>query len=152
MCRDNLAAFGKRSAHLIELLFPNVDGADPAARGWISWSERRSNRARVKAEILRIFGEKVETSTKEHEKIRLEISAEVMRKIDDRRILEDDIRKVIHNAESNRKRLRHRESGNYLACYQPENVTFWVEYSPAGDGFEVHNAYCHRMKIVGTKR
>ncbi len=41
MCRDNLAAAGKRTAHLIELLFPNVDGADPAGRGWISWSERR---------------------------------------------------------------------------------------------------------------
>jgi len=152
MCRDNLAANGKRSAHLIELVFPNVDGADPAARGWISWSDRRANRVRVKGELLRALGEKGEVPMEEHEKIRLDISAEVLRRIDDQRILEDDIRKVIDYAEKNQKRLRHRESGNYLAYYQPENVTYWVEYSPHGEGFKIHNAYCHRMKIVGTKR
>src|SRR6185369_15773413 len=32
MCRDNLAAGGKRTSHLIEHLFPTVPGNDPAAR------------------------------------------------------------------------------------------------------------------------
>jgi len=52
-----LAGAGKRVSHLIEQLFPEVEGADPAARGWISWSERRANRSRVKRAILRLFGE-----------------------------------------------------------------------------------------------
>ncbi len=43
-------------------------------------------------------------------------------------------------------------TGHFLAYLQSENVTFWVEYSPAEDGFTVHNAYCHRMKIVGIKQ
>ena len=152
MCRDNLAAAGKRTAHLIELIFPNVDGADPAARGWISWSERRANRARVKEGILRELGEEGAVPVEEYEKIRLNISAEVLRRIDERRILEDDIRKVIDYAERTGKRMRNRDTGNYLAYLQPENVTFWVEYSPAEEGFTVHNAYCHRMKIVGIKQ
>ncbi len=88
----------------------------------------------------------------EIEKIKLNISAEVMRRIDDRRILENDIRKVIDYAERTGKKLRNNESGNYLAYFQPENVTFWVEYSPAEEGYNVHNAYCHRMKIVGIKK
>ncbi len=42
----------------------------------------------------------------EHEKIVLEMTDEVRKRIDDRRILEDDIRKVIDNAEKSGKRLR----------------------------------------------
>lgn len=152
MCRDNLAAAGKRTSHLLELIFPNADEADPASRGVISWSERRENRALVKENILRGLGELGNVVSAEHEGIKVLMTADVFRNVDRRRILKDDIRKVIHYAEKNGKKLRHKETGNFLAYYQPENVTFWVEYSVDGDDFRVHNAYCHRMKIVGTKK
>jgi hypothetical protein len=152
MCRDNLAAAGKRTAHLLELLFPNVDGADPAARGWISWSQRRRNRAMVKEAILAELGEKGGSSLEDYEQIVLDMTEEVRRRIDDRRILDDDIRRVIDHAEESEKRLKNSGTGHFLASLQSENVTFWVEYSPAGNGFSVHNAYCHRMKIVGIKQ
>jgi hypothetical protein len=152
MCRDNLAAAGKRASHLIELLFPAVEGGDPAARGWISWSERRTNRGRVREAILRELGEKGETKVADYEKIALRMTDEVRKRIDERRILEDDIRRVIDHGEKSGKRLRNSETGAYLACLQPENVTFWVDYTPGDDGFTVHNAYCHRMKIVGVKK
>lgn len=152
MCRDNLASAGKRTAHLLELLFPNVDGADPAARGWISWSERRRNRVTVKEAILVDLGVKGGSPVEEYEKIVLYIAEEVRRRIDDRRILEDDIRKVILHSEQSGKRLLNSGTGHFLACLQSENVTFWVEYSPSDNGFTVHNAYCHRMKIMGIKQ
>ncbi len=152
MCRDNLAAAGKRTAHLLELIFPNDDGADPASRGAITWSERRENRALVKENILRGFGEMGNVVSAEHEAIKVLMTPEVFRKIDRRRILKDDIRKVINLAEKTGKKLINKETGNFLAYFQPENVTFWVEYSVDGDDFRVHNAYCHRMKIVGTKK
>ncbi len=152
MCRDNFAFAGKRISHLIEHLFPNVEGADPAARGWISWSERRANRVRVKDAILRDLGEGEKREMQEHEKLRLILSPEVRKRIDERRILEEDIRKVIFQAESSGKKLRSKENGNFLAYLQPANVTFWVEYVPDGNGFSVLNAYCHRMKIVGIKK
>ena len=151
MCRDRLAAAGKRASHLVELLFPAVEGGDPAGRGWISWSERRANRAKVKEAILRELGEKGEVTMAEHEGITLFMTDEVQRRIDERRILEDDIRQVIHQAEQSGKRLKNLQAGSYLACHQPENVTFWVDYTPVENGFTVHNAYCHRMKIVGVK-
>jgi NADPH-dependent glutamate synthase beta subunit-like oxidoreductase len=152
MCRDNLAAAGKRTAHLIELLFPNVDYADPACRGWISWSERRRNRALVKGAILAELGEKGGTSMEDYEKIVLDMTEEVRRRIDERRILEDDIRKVISHAEESGKRLQNAGTSHFLAYLQSENVTFWAEYSPSDNRFIVHNAYCHRMKIVGIKQ
>jgi Fe-S oxidoreductase len=152
MCRDNFAFAGKRVSHLIEHVFPAVEDGDPASRGWISWSERRANRVRVKEMILRALGEKTEGHTEEYEKLKLTMSPDVRKRIDSRRILEEDIRKVIFQAESTGKRMRSREAGAYLAYLQPENVTFWVEYSPDGDGFSVLNAYCHRMKIVGIQQ
>jgi Fe-S oxidoreductase len=152
MCRDNFAAAGKRVSHVIEHLFPAVTDGDPAARSWISWSERRANRCRVKEGVLRDLGEKEETQLEEYEKLKLIISPDVLKRIDERRILEEDIRKVIFQAETSGKKMQSRESGNYLAYLQPGNVTFWVEYSPHEDGFTVLNAYCHRMKIVGIMK
>jgi glutamate synthase (NADPH) small chain len=152
MCRDNLAAGGKRTSHLIEHLFPTVPGNDPAARGWISWSERRANRTRVKENILREHGASEGAVVEEFEKITLHMTPEVRRKIDERRILEGDIKKVIDHAEQTGKRLQSLQSKVYRTYLQSDNVTFWVDYTPADTGFTVHNAYCHRMNIVGIKQ
>lgn len=152
MCRDNLAAAGKRVSHLIELLFPAVPGGDPAARGWISWSERRANRARVREGMLRELGEKGEETVPGYQNITLRMTPEVLRRIDERRILEDDLKRVIDHAERTGQRLRNNRTGQYRAFHQPENVTFWVDYTPEAEGFAVHNAYCHRMIIVGVKK
>ena len=152
MCRDNLAAAGKRVSHLIEHIFPTVPGADPAARGWISWSDRHRNRSRVQEGILRELCEEGVGTVQEYQKIKLQMAPEVRRRIDERRILEDDLRRVIDHAERTGQRLRNDQSGQYRACYQPENVTFWVDYTPDAAGFTVHNAYCHRMVIVGVMK
>jgi len=151
MCRDHLAAGGSRVSHLIELLFPAVTGGDPAARGWISWSERRTNRARVKQALLRELGEKGIDEVNTYEQIEIDMTPEVRRRIDERRILEDDIRLVIDYAERTGKRLLNNQNGQYRASLQSENVTFWVDYAPADGRFTVHNSYCHRMNIVGVK-
>lgn len=151
MCRDKFAATGKRTAHLIELLFPSVPGNDPWARGWISWSDRRTNRIRVKRELLTRLGDATEEVMEACQKIVLHIEPEVMRTIDSRRILESDLRQVIARAEETGKRLRHNQSGICRANYKLGNVTFWVDYAPENGGFRVHNAYCHRMNVTGVK-
>jgi hypothetical protein len=99
--------------------------------------------------ILRDLGEGEEAHVEEYEKLKLTIPPEVLKRIDERRILEEDIRKVILHGETSGKKMRSKENGTYLAYLQPENVTFWVEYSPDGDAFTILNAYCHRMKIAG---
>jgi len=152
MCRDNLAAAGKRTAHLLELLFPDCNGADPAGRGWISWSERRRNRSLVKKALLAEHEDKGEAPVEEYENTMLTMTDEVRKRIDDRRILENDVRQVIDQAEETGKRLKNSGNSHFLAYLQSGNVTFWVEYTPGDNGFTIHNAYCHRMRIVGIKQ
>jgi hypothetical protein len=84
-----------------------------------------------------------------HEAIVLHMDAEVEALLDKHRILEEDIRRVIAHAESGGARFHHKESGNFLAVFRPYHATFWVEYAPQGGGFRVHNAYAHRMEVLG---
>lgn len=151
MCRDKFVAAGKRTAHLIELLFPLASDADPWARGWLSWSDRRNNRIRVKQELLVRLGEATERAMGAYEKIVLHIEPEVMRTVDSRRILVSDLRQVIAQAEETGQRLRHNQNGTYRANRKLGHVTFWVDYTPENEGFRVYNAYCHRMNVTGIR-
>lgn len=148
MCRDNFAAAGKRVSHLLEHLFPNCSDADPAARRWISWTQRRDNRTRVKTAILQQHSQAVAPA---EITMHLTMSDDVRRRLDTRRILDEDLRQTINHAETSGKRLRNNETGCYRACCQLANVTFWVDYEKTTDGYTVHNAFSHRMRIVGVK-
>lgn len=146
MCRDNFAGQGKRALHLLDLLF----GTEPdhAAEGeGPGYSVRQENRARLKRSLLRDLW--VEHVEEQAVKIKLVIPDKVSRIMEERRILEDDIRKVIDYAEQTGRKLQSRDTGHYLAYYQPVSVTYWVEYSLQDDGFVVHNAYSHRIEISG---
>ena len=150
MCRDNLAAVGKRTLHLLDLLFPDPQVADPAGRPRPGWSRRRENRLRLKAELYRsLWDEKSVDDQDGLETIVLHMDAKVEALLDTRRILEEDICRVIAHAQSGGSRFHHKESGNFLAVFRPYHAAFWVEYSPQGDGFRVHNAYVHRMEVLG---
>jgi Fe-S oxidoreductase len=151
MCRDKFVAAGKRTAHLIELLFPSAPDTDPWARGWLSWTDRRTNRIRVKQDLLALHGETAERTMEPYEKIELYIEPEVMRTIDSRRILENDLRQVIAQAEKTGRRLFNKEMNCYRANFKLGNTTFWVDYQAEKDGFRVLKAFCHRMNITGVE-
>jgi glutamate synthase (NADPH) small chain len=149
MCRDNLARVGKRTLHLLDLLFPDPQEADPAGRAWPGWSRRRENRQRLKTDLLqRLWGEAGEDADAAAG-IVLYMAPEVAVRLDARRILEGDLRRVIHHAEAGGPRFRHARAGHYLAVFRPQHATFWVMYSQTEDGFRVHNAYVHRMEVIG---
>jgi hypothetical protein len=151
MCRDKFVAAGKRTAHLIELLFPSAPDTDPWARGWLSWSDRRTNRIRVKQDLLTRLGETAERTMEPYEQIKLHIEPEVLRITDSRRILENDLRQVIAQAEQTGHRLRNKETNCYRAKLKLGNTTFWVDYQAEEDGFRVFKAFCHRMYITGVE-
>ena len=85
----------------------------------------------------------------DYQKIKLEISEEAAELMEQRRILIEDLQRVIQHAEATGDRLFHPPSGHYKAAYAPFKVTFWVEYTVAGQSFVVHNAYAHRMEVLG---
>jgi glutamate synthase (NADPH) small chain len=149
MCRDNLAARGKRVIHLLDFYFPDARFPDPAARPRPDWTQRQENRARLKDRLLQNLWHEASATMESHRTIRLEISPEVAEQMDRRRILVEDLQKVIQYAETSGERFSHPSSGRYKAAYAPYKVTFWVEYIPTGDRYVVHNAYAHRMEVIG---
>ncbi len=149
VCRDSLAAVGKRAIHLLDLIFPGASGADPAERQRPGWSQRQENRSRLKETLLQVLWEEAPPLMEEQRKIRLYISEAVQRVLEERRILEEDIQKVIHHAETSCRKLVQDSTGISKACHTPYKATFWVEYAPYGDGFIIHNAYSHRMEVLG---
>jgi hypothetical protein len=85
----------------------------------------------------------------DRETIKLVIPREVAEHLDRRRILTDDLKQVILQAEATGDRFFQPPSGRYKAAYAPYKVTFWVEYTPTPEGYVVHNAYSHRMEVIG---
>jgi Fe-S oxidoreductase len=144
MCRDNFASQGKGAYHLLDLIFGTEEDRLIEGPGY---SQRQENRARLKTLLLReIWGESVEEPRVD---VTVIIPENVKRIMEDRMILVGDVAKVIAHAESTGSKLKNVENGHYIAYLQPVSVTYWVEYSPEGDGFLVHNAYCHRLEITG---
>jgi hypothetical protein len=149
VCRDNLAAAGKRTLHLLDLIFPEPAEKDPASRKRPGWSQRQENRARLKDKLLNELWGEEGAKMEDHRKIVLHMAPEVPALLEERRILVEDLQKVIHHAETTGAKLVHPKTGHFKASFKPYKVTFWVEYSPSGDGYIVHNAYSHRMEVSG---
>lgn len=146
MCRDFFADQGKPTLHVLDLLYER-DLPARATRPGPRFSQRHDNRAWLKRSLLaniweETMGEAQVATTPLH------FSEVVATRIDRRLILEEDIRKVMGYVESTGNCFRNPDNGHFLAYYKPANVTYWVEYSPAEDGYTIHNAYSHRMEIV----
>ena len=71
--------------------------------------------------------------------------------LDQRHILDQDIKQVISHAEATGEKLYQKDTGRYLGKLTTENATFYVEYSPSGNGYQVHTAYFHRTQIIGDR-
>lgn len=147
MCRDSLAAVGKRALHLLDLLFQDPDRPDPAGRKRTGWSQRRDNRCRLREDLLKTIWKQAPPEEKDAPMPKLLISPRVQEIIESRRILVEDLQRVIQHAETTGQRLYHPQSGHFKAAFKPRAVTFWVEYAPNGDAYEIYNAYAHRMEV-----
>ncbi len=149
MCRDFFAAQGKRTLHVLDLIY-NQAADEQAARRGPGWSQRHENRARLKRKLLKdLWGEDMADQAA-YEAIKLIISDEVQTRLEQRLILIEDIQRVLEYAQRTGRKLFNRETGRYLAYFKPTAVTYWVEYVPQGDAFVIFNAYSHRMEVPGS--
>jgi NADPH-dependent glutamate synthase beta subunit-like oxidoreductase len=152
MCRDSLAAAGKRTLHLLYIAFPDAAGPEPAARRRPGWSERQENRARLKESLGREFWGERAPAMQEYERISLIIAPGVAELLEKRRILVEDVQRVIYEAEKSGSVVLHPQTGRLKASHRPFRATIWVEYSPAPNGYVVHTAYSHRIEVMGGPR
>ena len=68
-------------------------------------------------------------SSNQHEKISLQKSGEAANLLEERHILDDDIKAVIDNAETTSEKLYQPGTDRYLAKMRKGNASFYVEYS-----------------------
>jgi Fe-S oxidoreductase len=148
MCREMIARTGKTAMHLYDLVYPA--GGEPGRRPTPGHSERRENRVHLKERLLReLWSEEDGAAAEEFEKVRMSCTEAGAAAMEERRILTSDVQKVLLQAEQSGRHLVHGETGRFLASFRPAVVTYWVEYEKTDDGYLVHNAWCHRMKIKG---
>lgn len=150
MCRERLFNAGKRTWHLLDLIFPCAD-CDPAGQPGPGWSERQEARAALKARLLRnVWGRGQEPIQAPFE---LLATPELRARLEERRILLSDLRRTITEAVAAGRVLADKsgaEPGRLLASFRPRRVTFWVEFAPEGKGYRVLNAWSHRMIVPGA--
>lgn len=145
MCRDRLAAEGKRVWHALDFVFPGP-AMDPAAKG-PGFSQRHENRARLKTSLLRdVWGE--DTAPHAHG-LDVSYAPGVPELMEDRRILREDVEAVLAETLRTGRRMVERQSGRLLASFRPRRVNYWVEYVQDGDHITVTRVWCHRMELAG---
>lgn len=84
-----------------------------------------------------------------YEIIELKKSDEVAELLESSKILDDEIKMVINNAETKGEKLYQQDSDKLLAKLRIANATFYVKYSSAGENvYVVHEAYSHRAELV----
>ncbi|NLF15541.1 MAG: (Fe-S)-binding protein, partial [Anaerolineaceae bacterium] len=140
-CRDILAAAGKPCYHILDVVF----GLSTAERMPPTITKRRENRAQLKRQVLREFWR--EETEMAQSKIKLRISPELRQKLDGEMILESEIEAVIDYCERSGRKVLDPESGTFGGHLQIGKVTYWAEYLTLDEGFELVNAYSHRMSI-----
>lgn len=84
----------------------------------------------------------------EHEKISTKKSEEVAALLEERGIHDEEIKRVIYNAETTGDKLYQQEGDRFLARLRILEATFYVEYSVSGGNYIVHSAYAHRSEMV----
>ncbi len=83
------------------------------------------------------------------EEIKLQVSSEVKQLLEERHILEDEVRQVIHHAETGDDKLYLPDENRYLAKLRIGKATFYVEYAIEQGSYIVGSAYAHKAEMKG---
>ncbi|MFP5258625.1 MAG: pyridine nucleotide-disulfide oxidoreductase/dicluster-binding protein [Acidobacteriota bacterium] len=150
MCRDRLAGAGKRTYHLLDLLFPGGAG-DPADRPDPGFSYRHEARARLKRALLETVWHEPQPP-QAPPALPLVIPDAVRRVMEARHVLDADVARTIAHAEATGRKFTDTSTGRHLAGYATARVTYWALYELQGGAAHIHAAYSHRMSVTGVDR
>lgn len=138
-CRDRFAREGHESVHLLELAYGQTPGRPPDI------SEKRKNRLSLKNRLLKeLWGEDV---TEKQYAFRLTFTDAARAQMDDRMILDTDVYAVMEAFQKTDEAVLDGETGLLVTRHRIGNVTFWVKFEEADEGFHICGAYSHRMTV-----
>lgn len=83
------------------------------------------------------------------EELKLNLSDEIKKLLEERHIAEDEVKMTIHHAETEGDKLYQPGASRYLARLKIGKATFYVEYALEGDRYVVRTAYAHKAEITG---
>ncbi|MFY9383513.1 MAG: (Fe-S)-binding protein, partial [Acetomicrobium sp.] len=135
MCRESLSGSGKMVFHLLDILF-----LPPAEKKRAGFSKRQQNRELLRTKLLG----SCDIPTEPWDNLPISVSDRVREKLEERHILDSDIKQTLWKASSMGRYLISPE-GTKLACSRIGNVNFWVEYREYDQSFTIINAWSHRM-------
>ena len=150
MCKDFFIDAGKRSFHLLDLLFAE-DPEEYALRRVPSLSDRQANRAQLRSRLLRaVWNEEEQTPADKLRGHTVSIAPEVLSIMDKRLILVADVEDALSRAlDDSGERFYNTVDDCYLISIRKQFVTYWVVYTQDSQSIKVLNAYSHRMDISG---
>lgn len=152
MCRDRLAAGGKPTWHLLDLLFPDPAAVASGSRKGPGLSARRANRAALRGRLMRDCQGRnaAEAELMANSGGFLRVPPELLERLEERHILLSDVEAAVAGAEATGQGFENLENGHRLGSWRPRQVTFWVEYGREDGGFVLYDAWCHRMCVSGA--
>ena len=139
-CRDQFVAQGKESYHILELLY----GINPQEA--VDISKKRFNRLYFKEKMLEKYWNETTCISKPSPEI--QITNDGRKEMNQRMILESDVREVMSTLESNGS-VANLSTGICWTSKRMGNVTFWIKYRKAGSDYLIEGAYSHRMEVEG---
>ena len=139
-CRDIFAEAGKEVCHILDIIF-SLDGWGRKAP---TFSKRRTNRELLKAYVMKKY---LNEEVKSVNTNRLKMTKELEEKLHKEKILEEDVMSVIEFCERSGRKILSPDSGHFTGYTEIGHITCWAEYEICSDGYILHNAYSHRMKI-----
>jgi len=147
MCRDQLAKTGRPVVHLLDILFADI--AIPATAPPLSPSARRTGRRYLQGKLLGRYSPPEQAARHKWQDIELTMSDEVAALMEQRRILEDDIRRVLFQVEEAGSGFAHQGDDRLIGSARLGEVTFWIEYRRENDRYRIDRCWSHRMVIGG---
>jgi len=144
-CRDVFKMAGKPVWHILELFF----GLQGEACGLPSLDERRTRREKLKTDLIKEYWpEMVEHNhALDRQRKKLIIDPALRDKMNNERLLEEDVLAVIEFCEKSRCRVWDPADGHYFGYREIGYMTQWVEYAPTSRGYILFNTYAHKMKV-----
>lgn len=150
MCRDQLARTGKPVAHLLDILFG--DTAIPHTDPPLSPSARRAGRRYLQGKVLARYSPAELPARQPWQDFNLVVAEPVAAMLEERRILAEDIQRVLFLAAKQGSSFAHQGDDRLIASARLGEVTFWVEYRQLGDAYHIDRCWSHRMIIEKGKK
>ncbi|MCL1895633.1 MAG: FAD-dependent oxidoreductase [Clostridiales bacterium] len=158
MCKDLFIGAGKRSFHLLDLLFAE-DVEAWALKRMPTLSERQANRAELKRRLLRdVFCEGAPVSETAQgaatmpglDGYTVGIAPAILTDMDEKLILDTDVFDALALAAAKPEEcFYNKKDGSYLISIHKQYGTYWVRYTLGQKHMEVVGVYSHRMEVLG---